>query len=206
MNDTNQMVSVPSELLEQALDAAAAVGMQDVADELDRILTPKAEQDQAKPVAWVIFDNGFIDDHTTDKDLATGWHEQGLAVCALYDHADSGEVELLRDANLHHRNLQIEADDLIKSLHTQLGERDALLTKMKTLFRADDPFDLYDALCSVLTVGTGPSAHTGFNENAEFEKWWHATKCGERSTFAAASSAWGARAALSASAEPGVKP
>lgn len=40
MNDTNRMVSVPCELLEQALDAAAAVGMQDVADELDRLLTP----------------------------------------------------------------------------------------------------------------------------------------------------------------------
>lgn len=46
MNDTNRMVSVPRELLEQALDAAAAVGMQDVADELDRILTPKIEQSQ----------------------------------------------------------------------------------------------------------------------------------------------------------------
>ncbi|MBA6089211.1 hypothetical protein [Pseudomonas monteilii] len=40
MNETNRMVSVPCELLEQALDAAAAVGMQEVADELDRILTP----------------------------------------------------------------------------------------------------------------------------------------------------------------------
>lgn len=40
MNDANRMVSVPCELLEQALDAAAAVGMQDVADELDRLLTP----------------------------------------------------------------------------------------------------------------------------------------------------------------------
>jgi len=40
MTNTNQMVNVPRELLEQALDAAAAVGMQDVADELDRLLTP----------------------------------------------------------------------------------------------------------------------------------------------------------------------
>lgn len=40
MNETNRMVSVPCELPEQALDAAAAVGMQEVADELDRILTP----------------------------------------------------------------------------------------------------------------------------------------------------------------------
>lgn len=46
MNDTNRMVSVPCELLEQALDAAAAVGMQDVADELNRILTPTVEQNQ----------------------------------------------------------------------------------------------------------------------------------------------------------------
>lgn len=50
MNHTNQMVSVPRELLEQALDAAAAVGMHDVADELDRILTPAPEQHQGEPV------------------------------------------------------------------------------------------------------------------------------------------------------------
>lgn len=49
MNDTNRMVSVPSELLEQALDAAAAVGMQDVADELDRILTPTTAK-SAEPI------------------------------------------------------------------------------------------------------------------------------------------------------------
>lgn len=34
------------------------------------------------------------------------------------------------------------------------------------------------------------------DEHAEFEKWWHSTKAGERSPFAAASSAWEARAAL----------
>lgn len=44
MIDTIQMVSVPCTLLEQALDAAAAVGMQDVADELNRILTPTTTQ------------------------------------------------------------------------------------------------------------------------------------------------------------------
>lgn len=41
---TPKLLSVPPELLEQALDAAAAVGMQDVADELDRILTPPTAQ------------------------------------------------------------------------------------------------------------------------------------------------------------------
>ncbi len=41
---TPKFLSVTSEPLEQALDAAAAVGMQDVADELDRILTPTNAQ------------------------------------------------------------------------------------------------------------------------------------------------------------------
>ncbi|WP_225785693.1 hypothetical protein [Pseudomonas sp. Marseille-P9655] len=31
-----------------------------------------------------------------------------------------------------------------------LAERDALLHRMKTLFRTDDPFDLYDAVCDAL--------------------------------------------------------
>ncbi|MPS98685.1 MAG: hypothetical protein E2581_09310 [Pseudomonas sp.] len=44
----------------------------------------------------------------------------GLAV-------DSVEVARLAEENLQHRNLQIEADDLIKSLRAQLAERDGLL-------------------------------------------------------------------------------
>lgn len=36
----HRLVSVSCELLQQAIDAAAAVGMQDTADQLDRILTP----------------------------------------------------------------------------------------------------------------------------------------------------------------------
>lgn len=39
----------------------------------------------------------------------------------------------------------------IEQLSDKLAERDALLQRMKTLFRADDPFDLYDAVCSALS-------------------------------------------------------
>lgn len=72
MTEPTSNVSVPRDLLEQALDASAAVGMQDVADELDRLLTPataatavrdldKAEGDQpdlnthasTSPVSWL---------------------------------------------------------------------------------------------------------------------------------------------------------
>lgn len=49
----------------------------------------------------------------------------GLAV-------DSVEVARLAEENLQHRNLQIEADDLIKSLRAQLAERDGLLRECFT--------------------------------------------------------------------------
>lgn len=39
----------------------------------------------------------------------------------VYTHADPGELERLAEANLHLRNLQIEADDLIESLREQLA-------------------------------------------------------------------------------------
>lgn len=44
-------------------------------------------------------------------------------------------------------------------------------------------------------TGTDPG-EVERDELLEFEEWWHTTKCGERSPFAAASSAWQARAAL----------
>jgi len=56
LNNSNRMISVPCDLLEQALDAAS-VGMQDVADELDRILTPQtcsACDDQGAPAPKTI--------------------------------------------------------------------------------------------------------------------------------------------------------
>lgn len=41
MKYLKRMVLAPQDVLEQALDAAAAVGMQDVAEELDRTLPPQ---------------------------------------------------------------------------------------------------------------------------------------------------------------------
>jgi hypothetical protein len=41
MKDLKRMVLAPQDVLEHALDAGAAVGIQDVADELDRILPPQ---------------------------------------------------------------------------------------------------------------------------------------------------------------------
>ncbi|HDS1765688.1 hypothetical protein NPS42_14750 [Pseudomonas putida] len=49
---------------------------------------------------------------------------------------------------------------LVDGLRAQRAERDALLTKMKALFRVDDPFDLYDAVCAVLSAKAEPSEPT----------------------------------------------
>ncbi|ORL62414.1 hypothetical protein [Pseudomonas putida] len=122
MNDTNRMVSVPSELLEQALDAAAAVGLQDVADELDRILTPTTRALQISTAAlWRHREKipGRVWNYTkhwkiAEKAIRLGHEVQGFA--------DLHEIERLSEESLHHRNLQIEADDLIKSLRVQLAE------------------------------------------------------------------------------------
>ncbi|CAD0264179.1 hypothetical protein DENIT_20062 [Pseudomonas veronii] len=51
----------------------------------------------------------------------------------LYRHADSGEDEIV-------------------ALRAQLAEQATLLTKMKALFRVDDPFNLYDEVCSTLSA------------------------------------------------------
>ncbi|MCE0989365.1 hypothetical protein [Pseudomonas alloputida] len=45
-------------------------------------------------------------------------------------------------------------------------------------------------------ASTEPSAPTEVDEMAAFENWWHSTNVGDRSTFAAACSAWEARANL----------
>ncbi|MCO7563891.1 hypothetical protein NJI34_05610 [Pseudomonas sp. S 311-6] len=125
MNDTSLMVIVPCDLLEQALDAAAAVGMQDVADELNRILTPPTTQNQiTTAVLWRHRERkpGRVWNYTQYKEVAEkairlGYEVQGFA--------DPREIERLSEENLHHRNLQIEADDLIKSLRVQLAELQA---------------------------------------------------------------------------------
>lgn len=46
--------------------------------------------------------------------------------------------------------LRLSADAVEADLRSQLEERDSLLTKMKALFRVDDPFNLYDSVCELL--------------------------------------------------------
>lgn len=96
---------------------------------------PAPSVQQGEQVAWVIFDNGFIDDHTTDKDLADGWRDQGLEVSALYTHPDAGEVERLRyKADLYDEVWELatglgymNVTTAISTLRTDLRNTQALL-------------------------------------------------------------------------------
>ncbi|KAF4559149.1 hypothetical protein HBJ16_003257, partial [Pseudomonas sp. CES] len=100
----------------------------------------------------------------------------GLPIVGLGPMTDTGEIARLREELGHMRE---ERDDLshkldrfysrthgiknlaaIEQLNDKLAERDALLTKMKALFRVDDPFDLYDAVCAVLSARAEPSEPT----------------------------------------------
>lgn len=122
MKDLKRMVLAPQDLLEQALDAAAAVGLQNVADELDRIFTPSTRALQISTAAlWRHREKkpGRVWNYTKHKEVAEKAIRLGHEVQGF---ADLHEIERLSEESLHHRNLQIEADDLIKSLRVQLAE------------------------------------------------------------------------------------
>ncbi|MFJ4444744.1 hypothetical protein ACIPZ8_21985 [Pseudomonas sp. NPDC089422] len=77
----------------------------------------------------------------------------------------SAEVERLRGENeqlrevIKHSDSNIQRQSLrISNQRSQLAERDAMLQRMKALFRIDDPFDLYDAVCNALSASAEPAA------------------------------------------------
>ncbi|WP_054915253.1 hypothetical protein [Pseudomonas sp. NBRC 111117] len=177
-SNTEQMVSVPRSLLEEACNGLRIT--QDRArKELRALLAQPSTQHQGEPVAWVIFDNGFIDDHTTDKDLADGWREQGLEVSALYTHPDAGEVERLHNGHvksLEALNQQSEKQrdhwiDECKTLRAQLAERDALLRRCLLAVREqhcdegeadfDLPLPLMSDIDAALSASAEPKCQDG---------------------------------------------
>ena len=85
------MLSVERDLIERAVQAIINTSqMQPALNELRAILDKEvdgnshAPKQQGEPVAWVVFDNGFIDDHTVVKTVADEWEYRGLEVTPLY--------------------------------------------------------------------------------------------------------------------------
>ncbi|WP_338794394.1 hypothetical protein [Pseudomonas sp. AE27] len=180
-SNTEQMVSVPRSLLEEACNGLRIT--QDRArKELRALLAQPANQPaevtgddvlrwmdehaaaqhQGEPVAWVIFDNGFIDDHTTDKDLADGWREQGLEVSALYTHPDAGKLVQLREGIARQWRVICDQRAELDTLRAQMAERDALLRDINKRHSSgvdfDLPADLAARVAAVCATSAEPSA------------------------------------------------
>lgn len=122
-----------------------------------------APQPHPEPIAWMVGTAFWWTKEEAEWDAA----ETGLHIVGLGPLPDAGEAARLRIELGHMRE---ERDDLsakldrfysrthgiknlaaIEQLSDKLAERDALLQRMKNLFRADDPFDLYDAVCGALS-------------------------------------------------------
>ncbi|MBZ3666592.1 hypothetical protein [Pseudomonas monteilii] len=118
--------------------------------------THPAPQPHSEPIAWMVGTAFWWTKEEAERDSAA----TGKTVTPIGPMFDTGEVDQLSQVI---RNLNDERDELgaaVGRLRAQLAERDALLTKMKALFRVDDPFDLYDAVCAVLSARAEPSEPT----------------------------------------------
>ncbi|QHB26452.1 hypothetical protein TCK1_1106 [Pseudomonas monteilii] len=171
-SSNTEMVSVPRRLLEtirsfhwtqqDSTDLARAKARAELID----VLAQPAPQPHPEPIAWMVGTAFWWTKEEAERDAAA----TGLQIVGLGPMTDTGEIARLREELGYMRE---ERDDLsykldrfysrthgiknlaaIEQLSDKQAERDALLQRMKTLFRADDPFDLYDAVCSALSEKT----------------------------------------------------
>lgn len=113
-------------------------------------------QPHPEPIAWMVGTAFWWTKEEAERDAA----QTGLPMTPVGPLTGSAEVEQLREV-IKHSDSNIQRQSLrISNQRAQLAERDALLTKMKALFRVDDPFDLYDAVCAVLSARAEPSEPT----------------------------------------------
>jgi len=114
------------------------------------------QQHHPEPIAWMVGTAFWWTKEEAERDAA----QTGLPMTPVGPLTGSAEVEQLREV-IKHSDSNIQRQSLrISNQRAQLAERDALLTKMKALFRVDDPFDLYDAVCAVLSARAEPSEPT----------------------------------------------
>ncbi|WP_060497733.1 hypothetical protein [Pseudomonas sp. NBRC 111133] len=113
---------------------------------------PTAPQPHPEPIAWMVGTAIWWTKEEAERDAAA----TGLPVVGLGPMTDPGDVEQLREV-IKHSDAQIMRQSMrISNQRAQLAELDALLQRMKVLFRTDDPFDLYDAVCAALSASAEP--------------------------------------------------
>lgn len=137
---SNEFVMVPRELaddlvrvLEVFFDDGACGPLENIRD-----LLSKAEgQHQGEPVGMLLIDEYFDNREVGDVDV-----QLDLKVCGqlaekypgqslpLYTHADTGEVERLRNEHAEAVNVGMRYQERCEAMSAQLAERDALLDHM----------------------------------------------------------------------------
>ncbi|MFG0504119.1 hypothetical protein ACF8GD_15955 [Pseudomonas putida] len=112
-----------------------------------------AQQPHPEPIAWMVGTAFWWTKEEAERDAAA----TELPIVGLGPMTDPGDVEQLREV-IKHSDAQIRRQSMrISNQRAQLAELDALLQRMKVLFRTDDPFDLYDAVCAALSASAEPS-------------------------------------------------
>ncbi|MFK0038145.1 hypothetical protein [Pseudomonas monteilii] len=160
---------------EEAERDAAAMGLQIVGLGPMTAIAP-AEQHQGEPVVdneqwWAITPDGDAALVIRVAACADPGEVERLRNC-LRTEVDAGdswkkEAQELRD-QLAETNTAAEqllqardlAREQVRIREAQLADRNALLTKMKALFRVDDPFDLYNAVCIALSTSAAPQVES----------------------------------------------
>lgn len=161
-SSNTEMVSVPRHMLERATDnkhlekERISIHRHEALFALRGLLAQPAPQPHPEPIAWMVGTAFWWTKEEAERDAA----ETGLPMTPVGPLTGSAQVEQLREV-IKHSDSNIQRQSLrISNQRAQLAERDALLTKMKALFRVDDPFDLYDAVCAVLSAKAEPSEPT----------------------------------------------
>ncbi|MCE0850714.1 hypothetical protein LU689_12410 [Pseudomonas asiatica] len=137
------------------MEDGTRLGLRPVEFEVDSwhdLATAPAPQPHPEPIAWMVGTAFWWTKVEAERDAAA----TGLPVVGLGPMTDPGDVEQLRDV-IKHSDAQIMRQSMrISNQRAQLAELDALLQRMKVLFRTDDPFDLYDAVSAALSASAEP--------------------------------------------------
>ncbi|AXF52825.1 MAG: hypothetical protein [Podoviridae sp. ctdb7] len=137
-SNTEQMVSVPRELVENVALGLERIGSgRNWVDELRALLAQPAAQHQGEPVTLPACKAKLSMSHDWDQGYAAGWSaclDEIAKLGPLYTHADPAEVERLREleemlrTSIFNKSAEIQKLKTdCKRLLAKLAERDALL-------------------------------------------------------------------------------
>lgn len=140
----NEFVSVPRDQLKRAADRLSDMGQAPISEPLFKLMN---DQHQGELVAWVRVIEGEPAQYSWfgNKQLPVGKHR-------LYTHADTGEVERLREGISKHWKVVCDQRAELDTLRAQLAERDALLHEVLIYDQSQRVGDGYNLSALLLRI------------------------------------------------------